>query len=238
MGFWGDVGKSVDRILENSELNWKFQCPNCQKVTNVMGWLDFPSNRRAREWYREKAVGQCDYCGYKFGIDPDSAYVRLPDNELFHLGEKVEGVWNHNNFMFVIQHHEDTDIYFRCPCINTTHNQYRKMSRSDFFTVARSQIGPFMCEFGMRKMYFLPHELLELQLPNLVDRLETAVLPQSVFRQLEREMEAQRKNQLSRLGYSEVQRVSGRRVACRRLTIKSDAVIVEEVVYEEFEGFH
>jgi hypothetical protein len=85
----------------------------------------------------------------------------------------------------------------------------------------------------MSKTVFSPQELLELQLPNFVDRLETAVLPQSVVHHMEREIERERKNQLARLGYSAAPRASGRRIAYRRLTIRTDDVIAEEIIYED-----
>jgi len=237
MGFWDELvkaGKAFDDISGNS--HWNFRCPRCQKVSTALGWIDFPSAKRAREWYREHVFHTCAYCSYKFGIDPDSAYIRCPNGDCVQATKAVVGVYEGGGKIFVIRHHKDTDIYYRCPCTRSTRRRqicksYYRIPLSEFSLAQR--FGPFECDGQMSKSMFSPQEILELQLPNLVDSLETAVIPQSVAHQLEREIERERKNQLARLGYSAAPQASGRRIAYRRLTIRTDEVIAEEIIYED-----
>jgi len=46
-------------------------------------------------------------------------------------------------------------------------------------------------------------------------------------------MERKHNNQLARLGYTAAPRASGRRIAYRRLTFRTDEVVAEEIVYED-----
>jgi hypothetical protein len=235
MGFWDELvktGKALDDISGNS--HFRFRCPNCGKVGRYHDWTYQPPASEVAEWYRERWC-ECE-CSYCFGVDPDRAWIRLPNGKVQLATKEVEGVYESYAIFYVISHHEDTDIYFRCPCIYKTRNwnscgRYHKMTRIEFFSA--KQHGPFQCEFPMIKSVFSTEELLELQLPNFVDRLETAVLPQSVVHQLEREMERRHNSQLARLGYSAAPRAGGRRIAYRRLTIRTDEVIAEEIVYED-----
>lgn len=239
MGFWDDLvktGRALDDISGNSQ--FKFRCPNCGIVGRYLNWSDQPPANEVREWYRER-ICECE-CSYQFGVDPDCAYIRLPNGHLAVATASVEGVYESEGILFVIRHHEDTDIYHRCPCTAWGRNgrmckKYYQTTPGELFSIysLANGVGPFECEYRMSKSMFSPQEILELQLPNFVDRLETAVLPQSAVHQLEREMERRHNSQLARLGYSAAPRAGGRRIAYRRLTVRSDEVIAEEIVYED-----
>jgi len=240
MGFWDELvktGKALQDISGNSQ--FRFRCPNCGKVGKYENWSNQPPLSEVRAWYRE-LICVCE-CSYQFGVDPDRAYIRLPNGHLQVATEEVEGVYETEGLFYVIRHHEDTDIYHRCPCTRWSSNngkmckRYYQTSPNSLFSPAAlaNGVGPFSCEYRMSKTMFSPQELLELQLPNFVDRLETAVLPQSVVHQMEREMERKHNSQLARLGYSAAPRAGGRRIAYRRLTIRTDEVIAEEIIYED-----
>jgi len=238
MGFWDEVvkfGKLIDDVGGDS--HFKFRCPRCKEVSTTLGWTDFPSAKQAPQWYRERKFHLCPYCGYPFGIDPDRAYIRRPDGGCTQALPEVEGLYeNPPGTFFVIRHHKDTDIYHRCPCCRgkMCNNIYRtQLSDLSSPAALAHGFGPFVCDGQGSKSMFSPQEILELQLPNLVDSLETAVLPQSVVHHMEREIERERKNQLARLGYSAAPQASGRRIAYRRLTIRTDEVIAEEIIYED-----
>jgi len=160
MGFWNELvktGKALDDISGNSK--FRFRCPNCGKVGKYEGWSDQPADARA--WYRER-VCECE-CSYRFGVDPDRAYIRLPNGHLQVATEEVEGVYETEGLFYVIRHHEDTDIYYRCPCTTWGRNgrmckNYYQTSPSSLFSPAAlaNGVGPFSCEYRISKSMFSP----------------------------------------------------------------------------------
>jgi hypothetical protein len=72
-------------------------------------------------------------------------------------------------------------------------------------------------------------EILKHQLPNFVDRTETAVLPLIAIHDLQRQGERQLRAQLESFAPA---RSTGRRITYRRIKIDSNGIIVEELVIE------
>lgn len=239
MGFWDEAvkaGRLVSDFAGDSHFN--FRCPKCQEVTTARKWGEFPSKRHAMEWYRDRKFNVCNQCSWKYGIDPDRAYIRCPDGDCTQAHEGVVGVYWACGRPFVITKHDDRDVYFRCPCTQRMCTSVSQIAQTQLIghpaTEKRIQVR---CQSDPNlKLVISADDVMRLQLPNYVDRLETAVLPQAAVHALERELDRQHKNRLSRLGYQGSHEVQGRRVSYRRLTIRSDEAVEEELVFEEFRG--
>jgi hypothetical protein len=88
--------------------------------------------------------------------------------------------------------------------------------------------GSLVAGFGVEVE--LPiNEALKYQLPNFVDRIETAVYPQVVVHDLERQAERRIRSQLQTIV---PQNVSGRKITYRRVVVNQDGVLAEELVIE------
>lgn len=236
MGLWDEAlkaGKLFSDFAGDSQFN--FRCPNCGSVASALKWSEFPSKHRAAEWYRDRKFNVCSNCSWKYGIDPDRAYIRCPDGDCTQAHEGIVGVYWTCGRPFVITKHDDRDIYFRCPCTYRMCTSVSQVSQSHLIGHPTSgrKIRVHCQSDSSLELLISVDDVMRLQLPNYVDRLETAVLPQSAVHALEREMVRLHKGRLATLGYQNAHEVQGRRVAYRRLTIRSNEVIDEELVYEE-----
>jgi len=234
MGFWDDAKKAwktFDDISGDSYFRWR--CPSCGRQIYPEGR---PRSRgKAEQYYKELNMLTCS-CGWTFGTNPEIPYLRCVCNSLWgikSLGEVV-GVWTCDNCSrrLGVQRKDDTKVFFTCPCKRPGCNTYFNLERAELQDRERNGI---LTNIGCERAYeksLAVSGLLSLQIPNYVDRLETAILPMVVEHELERQSERQLKAHLAALGYEGPSASRPGRITYRRIVITNEGTLAEELIIE------
>ena len=174
----------------------------------------------------------CASCGFEFGIDPFSGYVRCTCGSLSKLADGFEGRHLCDcGKLFAVQRRDSSEVYLRC--FNNgvgSHSckTYTVWEKHRLEEIARIHQPMFGSGCGPETQLMI-NEALKHQLPNFVDRTETAVLPLFAIHDLQRQEERRLRAQLENFGPLQS---AGRKVTYRRITIDSNGVIAEELIIE------